>query len=1650
LEAKAIIIEKAGVQDRISGNYNRHIAMLCATIETRMQLDVTYLGTKFGVSSKTDLQNDTAMDMLGRSNYIIDYYLNGDVGNFTLIKTTSHTDNSFKMIIHTCDRDVFQMCSVLSHRFSTWDSMIAEMALVGSDKKVRTTDSPDIHVDDPENETDDAIIPGVGPDGVDPEIYMAVRGTGDPIIDSSGIVQEKCFQIGSIVGFEPGSGMVESRIDLEDGLGTCTANPDESDPHRMRLNPTDKWDKTGSNCSVPIPMDTVVGRLSTDNIWIIEIFYSAFIESGRSASDAYMFTTYAMTVCELSKCFIAGYISKIRSPHCVDDNFRTDSADEAGSATGSTGEDDRSSMVKAESTLGYDYGKMAVDMMCQIHEIISIADEISQLHVHSYEVFDSYSEQPILGMRFSLQCDLNSVATRYNETDCIFSPGIGTVDATANTDDPDFTTAVCLENGPEIEQNGLLRPRMQSLFLNSSIRAGGFKVSVSTVFGVWKVWKVQMRDMIGCVNTLRQTIQNMQPSSFVGSLRCSMIAGQFIPDIFSVLGLHSQIISADFLRRHALCGDQDGDHSGDICDVSEQMKPDNVGPEIGLAIGTAIRVRVCICHANDIPSDEIGLGIGPAVYSEIGPQVLDVGPGISLVPVAHTVTDFGLLRIFTDAIIKTHDVCDPVFGVMFMRVFLLHNNILVSQLDLHKLMWDGFMKRELGSDQLFMLHVDNGGPETYSEFGTQLSTQLSAADRLGPIFGRDVCSTIGSTDKPSYLFSPSAITCFIGYFRDVSVSFGLDVVSDILDHGPVLRDNFAALHFVNVDTVASNTVHASTAHACVGDVSRAILGVFLHIATFKQLLLMNIKLGDDFSDRNISQSAGSSDAACYAMASDQTSTVAFATVNSHMVLLFQLRTQFLSFNSSVSIDYICSPMSKVTDVWTLSVWGLVRYVSTFRLCHRVHHLSGCNFDFNPTISVGGIRYGGDMQYKCIEKTTAQDEYVDNKTMGSHSTILHFVGANNYVMTTYGDVDFEASDMIIIYLEVLSISAIDNSLIVENDVALTSIRGMIIFSWYNINACFSIVNCVHSNRIPAASDCFENVYGYSSAFHSVSWHATMSTWDITNNESVNTTSDLDLIGSARFFQFIDNWILNVSLYFESAHAFVRTVDYHGIFDTTRWYWWGRHLFKLENDFEILQNHRGTEENYGDSTHTALLLKIWIMNSLLDLETTNNIIIAIHYGSEGFKFAPRVVGESYTNPDNFCTQLNVKTSIGGYVTATTVAAPVPIAMVKQFSCDFPGILLRIYYEYHANILRSSCVLSYINVCHAILVSSKITGLPILHVVYFEQFCTYRSGIDSYAFGISIPARYIFSNRIHQSTHCGDNDCGFVSAGQHSGTNFNEYSGNRFSSDNDFHFQTDILTAFVANSSLSLDYRIDDHSNVNYAAGRSIGLFLYIIASTAWWSQHMAWSHRQQFTRQSFCFYWLQVSKSSNEYTLSLLGMMLFFHRICLHFNDSFYSDIDITTSVRGYVIATTVTAPVLVATKSQFSHDYAGTLLRMYHDYHINILRISCELSCTNVYMAILALCEITISALLHVVYFARSCDRQNGIDSCAFDDANSDQSSVFIRRSCINLTLDTNEIGYTTSIGGCDTETTTTTTAPAIATTATTAKRHNLANHWNGG
>jgi hypothetical protein len=170
---------------------------------------------------------------------------------------------------------------------------------------------------------------------------------------------------------------------------------------------------------------------------------------------------------------------------------------------------------------------------------------------------------------------------------------------------------------------------------------------------------------------------------------------------------------------------------------------------------------------------------------------------------------------------------------------------------------------------------------------------------------------------------------------------------------------------------------------------------------------------------------------------------------------------------------------------------------------------------------------------------------------------------------------------------------------------------------------------------------------------------------------------------------------------------------------------------------------------------------------------------------------------------------------------------------------------------------------------------------------------------------------------------------------------------------------------------------------------------------------------------------------------------------------FGESNITTSIGGYLNTTIVTAPVLVATKSPFSYNFTGALHRMYYDYHMNVLGLSCELSCTIVYMAFLALCEVTISALLHVVYVGRFSACHNGIDSCAFGGATSDQSSVLIRRSCNDFTLDINEVECTTSTGGYDTvtisATTTTTTKPTTVLAAPTL-RYGLkfANHWTGG
>ena len=52
--------------------------------------------------------------------------------------------------------------------------------------------------------------------------------------------------------------------------------------------------------------------------------------------------------------------------------------------------DDNNSMVIG-TKLRCVYGKMAIDMLCQIHEIVSIAGEIKQIHVDSFSKFVSCS-----------------------------------------------------------------------------------------------------------------------------------------------------------------------------------------------------------------------------------------------------------------------------------------------------------------------------------------------------------------------------------------------------------------------------------------------------------------------------------------------------------------------------------------------------------------------------------------------------------------------------------------------------------------------------------------------------------------------------------------------------------------------------------------------------------------------------------------------------------------------------------------------------------------------------------------------------------------------------------------------------------------------------------------------------------------------------------------------------------------------------------------------------------------------------------------------------------------------------------------------------------------------------------------------------------
>ena len=114
----------------------------------------------------------------------------------------------------------------------------------------------------------------------------------------------------------------------------------------------------------------------------------------------------------------------------------------------------------------------------------------------------------------------------------------------------------------------------------------------------------------------------------------------------------------------------------------------------------------------------------------------------------------------------------------------------------------------------------------------------------------------------------------------------------------------------------------------------------------------------------------------------------------------------------------------------------------------------------------------------------QDDYITSGTLVDIKN-----EPNSYVIAKYGSVVFDASDMIIINLTVFSISLMDYCLIVWSDIALASIRGVIISFCCNFNVCFNMIKHDQSNRISAASDCVDNVYGHSSAFHSVSYHTT---------------------------------------------------------------------------------------------------------------------------------------------------------------------------------------------------------------------------------------------------------------------------------------------------------------------------------------------------------------------------------------------------------------------------------------------------------------------------------------------------------------------------------------------------------------------------------
>jgi hypothetical protein len=187
----------------------------------------------------------------------------------------------------------------------------------------------------------------------------------------------------------------------------------------------------------------------------------------------------------------------------------------------------------------------------------------------------------------------------------------------------------------------------------------------------------------------------------------------------------------------------------------------------------------------------------------------------------------------------------------------------------------------------------------------------------------------------------------------------------------LLTDTYDNVLVKDVNTVVFTTLeNAGATSDCIGDESRAFLGLSICNKTSQQHLIMGINLGDCRS-QHMTISTGSTQCVPAPLfdidndnydetQSSQTSALTVAAIYSDVVLVFRLQTQFLPLNSLIYIAYITSSVNNIIVIDTVSVWVSIGCVSTLRLLRRHRHLSSCNFDFNPTISVGGMPYGEDI------------------------------------------------------------------------------------------------------------------------------------------------------------------------------------------------------------------------------------------------------------------------------------------------------------------------------------------------------------------------------------------------------------------------------------------------------------------------------------------------------------------------------------------------------------------------------------------------------------------------------------------------------------------------------------------------------------------